>query len=429
MQNIVCSDRPFTDMNGSVWDIGTEVSSSADAGEKCFAKGLFPATLRHIESSMISNSSTYWTSIIRMNSMIRTDETFYTDGPRLYAYIIKFDGHRLGVKFDDGRSNIRRKSLCETPTFVTTTATTKEGDTTSTLNFPETTEDTRTIPKATTTEGHPTSKIPETTETSSTKPKVDQRVPVVEISASVLALIGFGILIVIILRKRGWLRCFDDSKNENKESPVKFTNTDCTESQTRDGPKADQDQGYSVTEDMPTKNKTSGKGQMMCDYVDVNNMSVTKNIPRNIQHTANVHNNVNQGLEVYDHLKHFGMQDHDISQPIHDYDSTTATFSGNQDDTYNHLSMNESPNHRRNTDNVYGVQNKGELDQIYNQLNERPERKHTLENIYGLQDKNETEYDTTVETPVTCKDRSEKTTGVNYDKVNKNWFEEVFRNR
>ncbi|WAR04364.1 hypothetical protein MAR_019733, partial [Mya arenaria] len=39
-QNKDCSDRPFT-----VRDIGTKVASSAVAGEKCFAKGLFPATL------------------------------------------------------------------------------------------------------------------------------------------------------------------------------------------------------------------------------------------------------------------------------------------------------------------------------------------------------------------------------------------------
>ncbi|WAR04543.1 hypothetical protein MAR_019912, partial [Mya arenaria] len=371
-----------------------KASSSADAGEKCFADGKFPGIFRHNESSRISTTSQFWTGIIRMNSMIRSGETFHTNGPKRYAYV-QFDGNRLEVKFDNGRS-VRRKSLCETPNFVTTTATATVH---STL----------------------TSKIPETAEKTRTNTKADQRVPVAEISASVSALVVVGICIVIsvILRKRGWLRCIDDSKKKNKKSPVEYTNTDYSESQTLDNLKTYP--SYSMTEEMPTKNKTSGKGRMMYDYVDVNKLADTKHNPQNMLHTANLHNNMNQGRAVYGHLNHFGIQGHDISQPIHDFDSTTATISENQDDTYNHL--NERPNHKRSTDNVYGVQNKGELEQIYNQLNERPERHHIMENIYGLQDKHETEneYDTKVETQVSCQDRSEKTTGVNYDKVNKNW--------
>ncbi|XP_052803320.1 uncharacterized protein LOC128233607 [Mya arenaria] len=361
-----------------------------------------------------------------MNSMIRSGETFHTNGPKRYAYV-QFDGNRLEVKFDNGRS-VRRKSLCETPNFVTTTATATVHSTL-TSKIPETAEKTRTNTKANfvtttataTVHSTLTSKIPETAEKTRTNTKADQRVPVAEISASVSALVVVGICIVIsvILRKRGWLRCIDDSKKKNKKSPVEYTNTDYSESQTLDNLKTYP--SYSMTEEMPTKNKTSGKGRMMYDYVDVNKLADTKHNPQNMLHTANLHNNMNQGRAVYGHLNHFGIQGHDISQPIHDFDSTTATISENQDDTYNHL--NERPNHKRSTDNVYGVQNKGELEQIYNQLNERPERHHIMENIYGLQDKHETEneYDTKVETQVSCQDRSEKTTGVNYDKVNKNW--------
>ncbi|WAR04365.1 hypothetical protein MAR_019734, partial [Mya arenaria] len=378
-KSIVCSDRPA--LNETVHDIGTKVGSSAVAGEKCFANNMFPATLRHIESSSISTNKAYWTGIIRMNSMIRTDDTFHTDNPKLYAYV-QLNGSRLEVRFDEG-SSVTRKSLCETTNFVTTTATATEGHSTSTSKNPEANEDTRTKSKG-----------------------------LINESRLRRFLLAF--------QRLEWLRCFDDSKTTkaNKESTVEYINTDFTESQTRDRPKAYPNQGYSMTEELPisTENKSSGKAHMMYDYVGVNKGPDGGNNPQDVQPIATVHSNVNQGLEENDHFNKFGIPSHDISHPINNYDSTIAAIGENQDDTYNHL--NERPQQRRTTENVYGVQNKNETTDIYNQLNDRPERKHMMENIYGLQDKNETEnqYDITVEKPGTCKNMSENASGVNYDK-------------
>ncbi|WAR19694.1 hypothetical protein MAR_001532 [Mya arenaria] len=257
---------------------------------------------------------------------------------------------------------------------------------------------------------------------------VEPQIPITEISAGVSTAVVLVILVVIIiiLWKRGGLRRFggDTKTPPNNETPMQYLDTEYTEPQALDHPKAYPNQGYSMTEELPMSSKhiTSGKPQILDEYEDVNDVSNTKINPQGIQlNIGNVHNNISRDLEEYDHLNHSGIPDHAISQPINDYDSATAAIGENQKDTYNHL--NERPKQRRITENDYGVQDKNETKDIYNQLNERPEQKHMMENIYGMQEKNETEneYDITVERPVTFKDMSEKASGVNYDKVNKNW--------
>ncbi|XP_052803819.1 uncharacterized protein LOC128233957 isoform X2 [Mya arenaria] len=342
----------------------------------------------------IPAGKTHWTGIIRISSLLRFDETFTTYEPKQHAYVVPCRT-RLDVRFDD-RGTVRRNSLCETQNLEEATVTKAEGQSTSTSAIPETTEDTR------------------------TKTKVDQQVPVAEISASVSMVVVLGILIVIfvILRKRRGLRCFGKSKSTmaNEESPMQYIDMKNTERQTRDHPKAYPNQGYSMTERLPisTITNTPGKAQMKDYSVDVNKMANTENNPQDIHHIAHVHNNLYQEPEEYDHLNHTGIPD-EIT--INDYDSTTAAKGENKYDIYNHL--NERPQQR--TENVYGMHNKNETTDIYSQLNERPERKHMMENVYGLQDKNETEneYDITTEAQDTC--MSKKASGFNYDKVNKNW--------
>ncbi|XP_052805150.1 uncharacterized protein LOC128234734 isoform X2 [Mya arenaria] len=402
---IICSTNPFTDINGTVQAISETASNYSEAGEKCFAAGMFPATYGHINSSVITINTSYWTGIFRMNSLLRVNETFSTYKPKQHAYVTQ-DGTRLEVQFDD-KGTLRRKSLCETPNFAGKATTATEGRSTSTSNILETTEDTR-------------SKI-----------QVDQRVPIAEISASVSAVVVLGILIVsfVILSKRGRLRCLSERKTTmtNKESPMQYIDTKYTEPETRDIPKAYPNQGYSMTEELPisTKNNTPGKPQMKDYSVDVNKVANTENNPHDIHHIAHIHNSLSQEPEEYDHLNHSGTSDDITSHLINDYDCTTAAIGENQDDTYNHLNerpqqnqitenlygvqnenetsdiynhLNERPKQRQSTENVYGVQNKSETDEVYNQLNERPERKNLMQNIFGLQDKKniENEYDITV---------------------------------
>ncbi|WAR04545.1 hypothetical protein MAR_019914 [Mya arenaria] len=127
---IVCNNSPFTDNNGTVEAISERASNYADAGEKCFEEGKFPATFGHMNISDIPAGKTHWTGIIRISSLLRFDEN-----------------------------------------LEEATVTKAEGQSTSTSAIPETTEDTR------------------------TKTKVDQQVPVAEISASVSMVVVLGILI------------------------------------------------------------------------------------------------------------------------------------------------------------------------------------------------------------------------------------------
>ncbi|XP_052769432.1 uncharacterized protein LOC128209445 isoform X2 [Mya arenaria] len=368
---IFCSNQPYhaTDANISVADAD---KSWAKAGKTCFERNGYPAAFRHIDSSKISEGQLnlfQWTGVIRMSSLLRFDEKYTIYEPKQYAYVT-LDDRTLEVHFEVNVS-AKRMSLCET---------------------------------------------------------IEPQIPITEISAGVSTAVVLVILVVIIiiLWKRGGLRRFggDTKTPPNNETPMQYLDTEYTEPQALDHPKAYPNQGYSMTEELPMSSKhiTSGKPQILDEYEDVNDVSNTKINPQGIQlNIGNVHNNISRDLEEYDHLNHSGIPDHAISQPINDYDSATAAIGENQKDTYNHL--NERPKQRRITENDYGVQDKNETKDIYNQLNERPEQKHMMENIYGMQEKNETEneYDITVERPVTFKDMSEKASGVNYDKVNKNW--------
>ncbi|XP_052769029.1 uncharacterized protein LOC128209164 [Mya arenaria] len=400
-KRIFCSDQPYyaTDANISVADPDTK--SWAKGGQNCFERNEYPAAFKHVNSSEKPSGPVRWTGVIRMSSLLRFDEMYTIYEPKQYAYVT-LDDMTLKVRFED-KVSVNRKSLCETPDTITTTITSTDVHLTSTSKrFEMMTKD-----KA---------------------ERVEPQIPITEISAGVSTAVVLVILVVIIiiLWKRGGLRRFggDTKTPPNNETPMQYLDTEYTEPQARDHPKAYPNQGYSMNEELPmsTKNITSGKPQILDEYEDVNDVSKTKINPQGIQlNIGNVHNNINRDIEEYDHLNHSGILDHAISQPINDYDSATAAIGENQEDTYNHL--NERPKQRRITENDYGVQDKNETKDIYNKLNERPEQKHMMENIYGMQDKNETEneYDISVERPVTFKDMSEKASGVNYDKVNKNW--------
>ncbi|WAR19678.1 hypothetical protein MAR_001516 [Mya arenaria] len=399
-KSIFCSDQPYyaTDANISVAD--PDSKSWAKGGKTCFERNEYPAAFKHVNSSEKPSGPVRWTGVIRMSSLLRFDEMYTICEPKQYAYVT-LDDMTLEVRFED-KVSVNRKSLCETPDTTTKTITSTENLTSTSKRLDMITKD-----KA---EG------------------VEPQIPITEISAGVSTAVVLVILVVmiIILWKRGGLRRFggDTKTPPNNETPMQYLDTEYTEPQARDHPKAYPNQGYSMNEELPmsTKNITSGKPQILDEYEDVNDLSNTKINPQGIQlNIGNVHNNINRDIEEYDHLNHSGILDHAISQPINDYDSATAAIGENQEDTYNHL--NERPKQRRITENDYGVQDKNETKDIYNKLNERPEQKHMMENIYGMQDKNETEneYDISVERPVMFKDMSEKASGVNYDKVNKNW--------
>ncbi|XP_052769430.1 uncharacterized protein LOC128209444 isoform X2 [Mya arenaria] len=462
-KSIFCSDQPYyaTDANISVAD--PDSKSWAKGGKTCFERNEYPAAFKHVNSSEKPSGPVRWTGVIRMSSLLRFDEMYTICEPKQYAYVT-LDDMTLEVRFED-KVSVNRKSLCETPDTITTTITSTDvhltstskrfemmtkdkaerADTTtktitSTENLTSTTKRLEMITKDKAERADTTTKTITSTEnlTSTSKrlemitkdkaERVEPQIPITEISAGVSTAVVLVILVVmiIILWKRGGLRRFggDTKTPPNNETPMQYLDTEYTEPQARDHPKAYPNQGYSMNEELPmsTKNITSGKPQILDEYEDVNDLSNTKINPQGIQlNIGNVHNNINRDIEEYDHLNHSGILDHAISQPINDYDSATAAIGENQEDTYNHL--NERPKQRRITENDYGVQDKNETKDIYNKLNERPEQKHMMENIYGMQDKNETEneYDISVERPVMFKDMSEKASGVNYDKVNKNW--------
>ncbi|XP_052805364.1 uncharacterized protein LOC128234856 isoform X2 [Mya arenaria] len=330
-----------------------------------------------------------------------SDQPFYekttTFEPIQYAYVTLDD---MKVRFEDN-GTIKRNSLCETPDLIRTTVASPDIHSTS------------------------TSKRTEMTTQDKAK-RVETQIPTTGISAGVSSAVVLVILIVIIilLWKRGALGCFkgDTKTQPNKETPVQYIDTELTEPQTRDHSKPYHNQDYSMNEELPisTKNNYSGKQQRMDDNVDVNKVLNTDRNPHKNQQIAYVHNNTNHALDEYDHLNQSGFPDHVISQPINDYDSTTTAIGNSHEDTYNHL--NERPNQRLYTEKIYGVQDKIKTTDIYNQLNERPEQKHIMEDMYGLHGEYETEneYDITVDTPVKCKDTSEKANIINYDIININ---------
>ncbi|XP_052805363.1 uncharacterized protein LOC128234856 isoform X1 [Mya arenaria] len=399
-RNIYCSDQPFyaTDAKLNVVNAGNK--SWERAGEKCFEQNHYPATFRHIDSSKISEAKLkrfQWTGVIRINSLLRLDEKTTTFEPIQYAYVTLDD---MKVRFEDN-GTIKRNSLCETPDLIRTTVASPDIHSTS------------------------TSKRTEMTTQDKAK-RVETQIPTTGISAGVSSAVVLVILIVIIilLWKRGALGCFkgDTKTQPNKETPVQYIDTELTEPQTRDHSKPYHNQDYSMNEELPisTKNNYSGKQQRMDDNVDVNKVLNTDRNPHKNQQIAYVHNNTNHALDEYDHLNQSGFPDHVISQPINDYDSTTTAIGNSHEDTYNHL--NERPNQRLYTEKIYGVQDKIKTTDIYNQLNERPEQKHIMEDMYGLHGEYETEneYDITVDTPVKCKDTSEKANIINYDIININ---------
>ncbi|WAQ96302.1 hypothetical protein MAR_028992, partial [Mya arenaria] len=44
-----------------------------NTGQECFEKGLFPTLFRHIQSTNFNETGPFWTSVIRMDSLLRVD--------------------------------------------------------------------------------------------------------------------------------------------------------------------------------------------------------------------------------------------------------------------------------------------------------------------------------------------------------------------
>ncbi|XP_052805148.1 uncharacterized protein LOC128234733 isoform X2 [Mya arenaria] len=350
---ILCSDRPSTEDGATVDDISDEDNDWAIAGNKCFAKDMYPATMEHIMHMNISSEERYWTGIIRMTSIIRRDETFITYPPKRFAYIT-VSGDQLHVEFGDDLT-VKRKSLCK---------------------------------------------------------KVARQVPIMKIAVGLSAGILLLVLIIIgvVLWKRNKIHCLNRGDKTLLENEIAMQVIDTrhkgpgTSVRSHAYPNHD----FSGNQTISTKPQTFGDSSLSdtCDDpCDENNQ-------RDIQQRENVYNFTNQQVEEYDTLNHSGIRNHVISQPINDYDSMSNCNEDTYDhldeqqepntdtvyrlqsineheEAYNHLNMPSKKGQSKNT--VYGFKERNQHENPYTQLDEQSRLRHNTDDVYESQDRNEQE--------------------------------------
>ncbi|XP_052805124.1 uncharacterized protein LOC128234726 isoform X2 [Mya arenaria] len=326
-----------------------------NAVEDCFNKNGFPGTHIHLKFANITSSQSYWTGIMRTDTILRNDEHMKTYFPKQYAYVILNGKNKFEVKFDLN-SSAERRSLCTNEISLTTPSTTNTDLTAKTTNPSTTivqvtdvqTSDIITLKTTMTTNSHsPTSStmvqssIANEKNGKENKSLGQQHVSVVGISIGVSACVLLVVVIVVLcfLKRRGMLRCFDaKSYLDNKDGT---SHQDITPAymkmDTKVKPKAFPNHAYLMQEQFPPITANEPNLESRSDLQDHLN-----------ERSENVYNTVDQQIEDYDDINPA-----DVLQ-MNDYDSTLNNRNdcGSSEETYNYL--NEEMCQMPTADNGYG---------------------------------------------------------------------------
>ncbi|XP_052777102.1 uncharacterized protein LOC128214585 [Mya arenaria] len=203
--SILCSKQPYNELDGRIEANGRS-KTWVNTGQECFEKGLFPTLFRHIQSTNFNETGPFWTSVIRMDSLLRVDDNFGTSNPKQYAYVKGVNGE-LKVEFD-GDLTKQGKTLYRGCGVTTTMQTTASKYTTTQASGDQTTHVYRTHTTATggwtpydvAIAGVLTSPL-----SSASSEKASRHIPIAGISAGVSIILLIVIAVVILICKRNRL--------------------------------------------------------------------------------------------------------------------------------------------------------------------------------------------------------------------------------
>ncbi|XP_052788683.1 uncharacterized protein LOC128223439 [Mya arenaria] len=219
--SILCSKQPYNETDGEIEAFPRKRNKTwANTGQKCLENGLFPTPFRHIQSINLNETRGFWTSVIRMESLLSVHDNFATSNPMQYAYV-KCVGGELKVGFD-GDFTKQRTALCRgggvTTTMQTTTSkytSTKESEDQTTQGHVYTTH---TSTSERSTPYHETKTRDLTSPTSSSlAEKASRHIPISGISAGVSIILLTVIAVVILIWKRNRLCSLSEGRKSSAQ--------------------------------------------------------------------------------------------------------------------------------------------------------------------------------------------------------------------